>query len=56
MVLLLAVLRRLFCFGSLVVLDVVFRCLPLFLLCVDVEMCKDGCLVLDWPVAACVGG
>ena len=28
-------LVRLFCFGSLVVLGVVFRCLSLFLLCVN---------------------
>ena len=46
-ILLLAVPGQLFCFGSLVVLDVLFLCLSLFLLCVDVEIDKNGCLMLD---------
>ena len=33
--------------ASLVVLDVLFLCLSLFLLCVDVEIDKNGCLMLD---------
>ena len=52
MVVLLAVPGRLFCFGSLVVLDVVFRCLSLCLLCISTGIGEDGFLVLDWPVAA----
>ena len=34
----------------------VFRYLSLFLLCVGVRVGEDGCLMLDCPVAACVGG
>ena len=36
-ILFLAVARRLFCFGLLVVLDVVFRYLSLFLLYIDIK-------------------
>ena len=39
-ILLLAVPRRLFCFGSLVVLDVVFRYLSLFLLYINIKIGK----------------
>ena len=39
-ILLLAVPRRLFCFGSLVVLDVVFRYLSLFLLYINLKIGK----------------
>ena len=35
-----AVPRRLFCFGSLVVLDVVLRYLSLFLLCINIKIGK----------------
>ena len=41
--LLLAVPRRLFCFGSLVVLDVVFRYLSLFLLYINIKIGKNRC-------------
>ena len=41
--------ERLFCFGSLVVLDVVFRCLSLFLLYINIKVGKNRCLMLDWP-------
>ena len=37
LILLLAVPRRLFCLGSLVVLDVVFRYLSFFLLCFNIK-------------------
>ena len=40
---LLAVPMRLFCFGSLVVLDVVFRYLSLFLLYIDIKIGKNRC-------------
>ena len=46
-ILLLAVPRRLFCFGSLVVLDVVFRYLSLFLLYINIKIGKNRCLMLD---------
>ena len=42
-ILLLAVPRRLFCFGSLVVLDVVFRYLSLFLLYININIGKNRC-------------
>ena len=42
-ILLLAVPRRLFCFGSLVVLDVVFRYLSLFLLYINIKIGKNRC-------------
>ena len=45
-ILLLVVLRRLFCFGSLVVLDVVFRCLSFFLLYINIKIGKNSCLML----------
>ena len=53
--LLLAVPRRLFCFGSLVVLDMVFRYLSLFLLYINTKIGKNRCLMLDSPVATCMG-
>ena len=40
---LLAVLRRVLCFGSLVVLDVVFRYLSLFLLYINIKIGKNRC-------------
>ena len=40
-ILLLAVPRRLFCFGSFVVLDVVFRCLWLFSLYINIKIGKN---------------
>ena len=40
-ILLLAVPRRLFCFGSLVVLDVVFGYLSLFLLYINIKIGKN---------------
>ena len=46
-ILLLAVPRRLFCFGSLVVLDVVFRYLSLCLLYINIKIGKNRCLMLD---------
>ena len=46
-ILLLAVPRRLFCFGSLVDLDVVFRYLSLFLLYINIKIGKNRCLMLD---------
>ena len=42
-ILLLAVTRRLFCFGSLVILDVVCRYLSLFLLYINIEIGKNRC-------------
>ena len=45
--LLLAVPRRLFCFGSLVALDVVFRYLSLCLLYINTKIGKNRCLMLD---------
>ena len=42
-ILLLAVPRRLFCFGSLVVLDVFFRYLSLFLLYINIKIGKNRC-------------
>ena len=54
-ILLLAVPRRLFYFGSLVVLDVVFRYLSLFLLYINIKIGKNRCLMLDWPVATFMG-
>ena len=42
-ILLLAVPRRLFCFGSLVVLDVVFRYLSFFLLYINITIGKNRC-------------
>ena len=38
---------RLFFFGSLVVLDVVFRYLSLFLLYINIKIGKNRCLMLD---------
>ena len=46
-ILLLAVPRWLFCFGSLVVLDVVFRYLSLFFLYINTKIGKNRCLMLD---------
>ena len=46
-ILLLAVPRQLFCFGSLVVLDVVFRYLSLFLLYINIKIDKNRCVMLD---------
>ena len=46
-ILLLAVPRRFFCFGSLVVLDVVFRYLSLCLLYINTKIGKNRCLMLD---------
>ena len=46
-ILLLAVPRRLFCFGSLVVLDEVFRYLSLCLLYINTKIGKNRCLMLD---------
>ena len=46
-ILLLAVPGRLFCFGSLVVLDVVLRYLSLFLLYINTKIGKNRCLMLD---------
>ena len=37
----LAVPRRLFCFGSLMILDVVCRCLSLFLLYINIKIDKN---------------
>ena len=45
-ILLLAVPGRLFCFGSLVILDVVCRYLSL-VLCLGIEVGKSGCWLLD---------
>ena len=42
-ILLLAVPRRLFCFGSLVILDAVCRYLSLFLLYINIEIGKNRC-------------
>ena len=42
-ILLLAVPRRLFCFGSLVILDVVIRYLSLFFLYINIEIGKNRC-------------
>ena len=42
-ILLLAVPRRLFCFGSLVLLDVVFRYISLFLLYINIKISKNRC-------------
>ena len=42
-ILLLAIPRQLFCFGSFVVLDVVFRYLSLFLLYITIEIGKNRC-------------
>ena len=42
-ILLLAVPRRLFCFGSLVVLDMVCRFLSLFLLYINIKIGKNSC-------------
>ena len=39
----LAVPRQLFCFGSLVVLDVMFRYLSLFLLYINIKIGKNRC-------------
>ena len=45
--LVLAVPRRLFCFGSLVILDVVCRYLSLFVLYINIKVGKNSCLMLD---------
>ena len=45
--LLLAVPRRLYCFGSLAVLDVVFRYLSLFLIYINIKIGKNRCVMLD---------
>ena len=42
-ILLLAVLKRLFCFGSLVILDVVCRYLSLFLSYINIKIGKNRC-------------
>ena len=47
LILLLAVPRGLFCFGSLVVLDVVFRYLSLCYLYINTKIGKNSCLMLD---------
>ena len=47
LVLLLAVPRRLFCFGSLVILDVVCRYLSLFLLLININIGKHRFYLLD---------
>ena len=39
----LAVPRRLFCFGSLVILDVMCRCLSIFLLHMNIKIGKNRC-------------
>ena len=46
-ILLLAVPRRLFCFGSLLILDMVCRYLSLFLLYKNIKIGKNRCLLLD---------
>ena len=46
-ILLLAVPRRLFCFGSFVVLVVVFRYLSLCLLYINTKIGTNKCLMLD---------
>ena len=46
-ILLLAVPRQLFCFGSLVILDVVCRYRSLFLLYINIKIGKNRCLLLD---------
>ena len=46
-ILLLAVPRRLFCFGSFVILDVVCRYLSLFLLYMYIKIGKNRCEMLD---------
>ena len=53
--LLLAVPRRLFCFGSLVILDVARCYLWLFALYINIKIGKNSCLMLDWPVPTCLG-
>ena len=45
--LLLAFPRRILCFGSLLVLDVVFRYLSLCLLYINTKIGKNRCLMLD---------
>ena len=54
-ILLLAVPRRIFCFGSLVILDVVCRYLLLFVLYINIKIGKNRCQLLDWPVTTCMG-
>ena len=51
-------MRRLvdLCFGSLVILDVARCCLWLFTLYINIKIGKNSCSMLDWPVAACLGG
>ena len=39
----------------LVVLDVVLRYLSLFLLYINIKIGKNRYLMLDWPVATCMG-
>ena len=39
--------KALFCFGSLVILDVVFRYLSLFLLYINMEISKNRCYMSD---------
>ena len=46
-ILLQAVSRRLFCFGSLVILDVVCRYLSLFLLYINIKIGKNRCKLLN---------
>ena len=46
-ILLLAAPRRLFCFGSLVILDVVCRYLLLFLLYINIKIGQNRCQLLD---------
>ena len=44
---LLAVPRRFFCFGSLVILDVMCCYLWLFSLYINIKICKNSCYILD---------
>ena len=46
-ILLMAVPRRLFCFSSVVILDVVCRYLSLFLLYINIKIGKNRCQLLD---------
>ena len=55
-VLLLAVPRRLFCFDSLVGLDVVFRYLSLFLSYINIKIGRNRCLMLDCMGNSCSPG
>ena len=46
-ILLLAVPRQLFCFSSLVILDMVCRYLSLFMLYINIKIGRNRCLMLD---------